>query len=75
MSDGQFAIASGAVLGLQLGGLIVPRTGSRGALTTSLAVFARALSGPAFASGLLMLATRLFAFAALNSVVDVAMNA
>ncbi len=80
LSDGQFAIAllgleAGAVLGLQLGALIVPRVGSREALTTSLAVFACALLGPAFASGLLMLATSLFAFAALNSVVDVAMNA
>ena len=80
LSDGQFAIAllgleAGAVLGLQLGGLIVSRTGSRRALTTSLAVFACALLGPAFASGLLMLATSLFAFGALKSVVDVAMNA
>jgi hypothetical protein len=80
LSDSQFAIAllgleAGAVLGLQLGSLIVSRTGSRQALTTSLAVFACALLGPAFASGLLMLATSLFAFAALNSVVDVAMNA
>ncbi len=52
LSDGQFAIAllgleAGAVLGLQLGGLIVPRVGSRRALTTSLVVFICALLGPA----------------------------
>jgi hypothetical protein len=79
LSDGQFAIAllgleAGAVLGLQLGGLIVPRVGSRRALTASLIVFSCALPGPAFAPGLLLLAASLFAFAALNSVVDVAMN-
>jgi hypothetical protein len=79
LSDGQFSIAllgleAGAVLGLQLGGLIVPRVGSRRALTTSLVLFTCALVGPAFAPGLLLLATSLFAFAALNSVVDVAMN-
>jgi Major Facilitator Superfamily len=79
LSDGQFAIAllgleAGAVLGLQLGGLIVPSVGSRRALTTSLVVFTCALLGPAFATGLLLLAASLFAFAALNSVVDVAMN-
>ena len=79
LSDGQFAIAllgleAGAVLGLQLGGLIVPRVGSRRALTASLIVFSCALLGPAFAPGLLLIAASLFAFAALNSVVDVAMN-
>src|SRR5215217_6061794 len=79
LSDGQFAIAllgleAGAVLGLQLGGFIVPRVGSRRVLTASLIVFSCALLGPAFAPGLLLLAASLFAFAALNSVVDVAMN-
>jgi hypothetical protein len=79
LSDGQFAIAllgleAGAVLGLQVGGLIVPRLGSRRALTTSLAVFTCALAGPAFAPGILLLAASLFAFAAFNSNVDVAMN-
>jgi len=80
LSDGQFAIAlvgleAGAVLGLQLGGLVVPRTGSRKALIGSLLVFSGALLGPAVAPGLLVLAASLFLFAALNSVVDVAMNA
>jgi hypothetical protein len=80
LSDGQFAIAllgleAGAVIGLQLGGLVVPRTGSRRALSTSLLVFSGALLGPAFAPSLLVLAASLFLFAALNSIVDVAMNA
>ena len=79
LGEGQFAIAllgleAGAVLGLQLGGLLVPRVGSRRALTASLVAFACALSGLAFAPGLPLLAASLFAFAALNSVVDVAMN-
>jgi hypothetical protein len=43
-------------------------------LTASLVAFACALSGLAFAPGLPLLAASLFAFAALNSVVDVAMN-
>jgi len=80
LSDGQFAIAllgleAGAGSGLQLGALIVPCTGSREALTASLAVFTCALLGLAFAPSLLLLAASLFAFAALNSVADVAMNA
>jgi hypothetical protein len=79
LSDGQFAVAllgleAGAVLGLQLGGFIVPRVGSRRALTTSMVVFTCALMGPAFAPSLLLLAASLFVFAALNSIVDVAMN-
>jgi MFS/sugar transport protein len=80
LSDGQFAIAlvgleGGAVIGLQLGGLVVPRTGSRRALIASLLAFSVALLGPAVAPSLLVLAASLFLFAALNSVVDVAMNA
>jgi MFS family permease len=80
LSDGQFAIAllgleAGAVLGLQLGGVVVPRTGSRRALIASLLAFSGTLLGPAFAPSLLVLAASLFLFAALNSVVDVAMNA
>ena len=80
LGDGRFAIAllgleAGAVLGLQLGGLVVPRTGSRLALTLSLVAFSGALLLPALAPGLPLLAAGLFAFAALNSVADVAMNA
>jgi predicted MFS family arabinose efflux permease len=80
LSDGQFAIALlglevGAVPGLQLGGLVVPRTGSRQALTASLLAFSGALLGPALAPSLPLLAVSLFSFAVLNSLVDVAMNA
>jgi hypothetical protein len=80
LSDGQFAftllgLEAGAVIGLQLGGLVVPRTGSRKALIASLLAFSGALLGPALAPTILVLAASLFLFAALNSVVDVAMNA
>ena len=80
LSDGRFAVAllgleAGAVLGLQLGGLVVPRAGSRRALTASLLMFSGTLLGPALAPSLLVLAASLFSFAVLNSVVDVAMNA
>ena len=79
LSDGQFAIAllgleAGAVLGLQLGSLVVPRTGSRRALTGSLLAFSCVLLGLAVAPNLLVLAGGLFSFAVLNSVADVAMN-
>jgi predicted MFS family arabinose efflux permease len=80
MSDGQLAVAfvglnAGAILGLQLGGIVVPRTGSRPALTASLLLFTCALLAPALAPGLAALVAALFALAAVNSVVDVAMNA
>lgn len=80
LGDGQFAIAllgleAGAVLGLQFGGLVVPRIGSRRALLASLVAFSGALLGPALAPVLPLLAASLFVFAALNSVADVAMNA
>ena len=80
LSDGRLAIAfvgleAGALVGLQLGGLVVPRTGSRPALTVSLVTLSCALLGPAVAPNLLVLALSLFSYAALNSVVDVAMNA
>jgi hypothetical protein len=80
LSDGEFAIAllgleAGAVMGLQLGGLVVPRTGSRRALLVSLVAFSCALPLPALAPSLLLLAAGLFFFAALNSVADVALNA
>jgi hypothetical protein len=80
LSDGQFAIAfvgleAGAVVGLQLGGLVVPRTGSHPALTASLLAFSCALLLPAVAPNLFVLAGSLFSFAVLTSVADVAMNA
>jgi MFS family permease len=80
LGDGQFAVAllgleAGAVLGLQLGGIVAPRTGSRRALVASLVVFSVALLLPALAPSLPLLAVGLFVFAALNSLADVAMNA
>src|SRR5215213_10672837 len=75
LSDGQFAIAlvgleAGAVVGLQLGGLVVPRTGSRRALTAAVLAFSCALLGPALAPSLLALAASLFLFAIFTSVAD-----
>ncbi len=76
LGDGGFAVAllgleAGAVLGLQLGGIVVPRVGSRPALVA----FSCALLLPGLAPNLPLLAAGLFVFAALNSVADVAMNA
>jgi predicted MFS family arabinose efflux permease len=80
ITDGQLAIGfvglnAGAILGLQLGGMLVPRTGSRPALVVGLLVFAGALLLPAFVPNLPMLVAALFLLAVFNSVVDVAMNA
>ena len=72
LSEGQFAIAllgleAGAVVGLQLGGLVVPRIGSRRALTAAVLAFSCALLGPALAPSLLALAASLFLFAILRA--------
>jgi MFS family permease len=80
ITEGQLAVAfiglnAGAILGLQLGGLTVPRLGSRRTLTVALLVSYLVLLTPALASRLLLLVGSLFALAAANSVVDVAMNA
>jgi MFS family permease len=80
LSDGQLALAfiglnAGAVLGLQLGGMLVPRVGSRPALRLALPALACALAAPALAWDLLALTAGMVVFAATNSVVDVAMNA
>jgi hypothetical protein len=66
---------AGAVVGLQLGGVLVPRTGSRAALRVALPAYVAALVGPAVAGDLATLTAALFSLAAANSVVDVAMNA
>jgi predicted MFS family arabinose efflux permease len=66
---------AGAVVGLQLGGVLVPRTGSRAALRVALPAYVAALVGPAVAGDLATLTVALFVLAATNSVVDVAMNA
>jgi hypothetical protein len=80
LGDGALGVAfmglnAGAVVGLQLGGALVPMTGSRTALRVALPLYAAALAGPALAGGLVTLTAALFALAAVNSVVDVAMNA
>jgi predicted MFS family arabinose efflux permease len=80
LGDGGLGIAfmglnAGAVVGLQLGGALVPRTGSRAALRVALPGYAAALAGPALAGDLATLTVALFTLAAVNSVVDVAMNA
>jgi predicted MFS family arabinose efflux permease len=79
LGDGELGIAfmglnAGAVVGLQLGGALVPRTGSRAALRVALPGYAAALAGPALAGDLATLTVALFTLAAVNSVVDVAMN-
>ena len=80
ITDGQLAIGfvglnAGAILGLQLGGMLVPRTGSRPALVVGLLAFTGALCLPAVVPSLPTLVAALFLLAAFNSVVDVAMNA
>jgi fucose permease len=80
ISDGQLGVAfvglnAGAILGLQLGGILVPRTGSRPALVVALLAFAGVLLVPAVVPSLPALVAALFVLAAVNSVVDVAMNA
>src|SRR6266508_4011168 len=80
LSDGGLGVAfmglnAGAVAGLQLGGALVPLTGSRTALRVALPVYAAALAGPALAGDLATLTAALFALGGVNSVVDVAMNA
>jgi MFS family permease len=80
LGAGQLAVAftalnAGAVVGLQLGGVLAPRAGSRTALRLALPAYAAALLGPALAPNLASLCLGLFALAVANSVVDVAMNA
>ncbi|HEV2743563.1 MAG TPA: MFS transporter [Rubrobacter sp.] len=80
IADGQLAIGfvglnAGAIFGLQIGGILVPRTGSRPALAGALLAFAGALLLPAVAPTLSALVASLFLLALFNGVVDVAMNA
>ncbi len=80
LNEGGLGIAlmgldAGAVVGLQLGGALVPRFGSRAALRVALPGYVAALAGPALAGDLATLTLALFTLAAVNSVVDVAMNA
>jgi len=80
LSDGGLGVAfmglnAGAVVGCSSAARWVPRTGSRTALRAALPLYAVALAGPALAGDLATLTVALFTLAAVNSVVDVAMNA
>src|SRR5215211_4515335 len=72
LTNGQLAIGfvglnAGAILGLQVGGMLVPRTGSRPALVVGLLAFAGALLLPAVVSNLSALVSALFLLAGFNS--------
>lgn len=80
LTDGQLAVAlvalnGGAVVGLQAGAALVRRFGSRAALRVALPGFAAVLPPIALAPSLPALAGALAVSAAVNSVVDVAINA
>jgi Major Facilitator Superfamily len=80
LRDGQLAFAfvclnAGAVVGLQLGPLLVSRCGSRALLRLALPAFAVTLLAVALAWDLAALSGALVAFAVANSLIDVAMNA
>jgi fucose permease len=80
LSDGQLAIAfmglnAGAIAGLQIGGVLVPRFGSRPALRLALPAIAVALVAIGLASNLLVLTSAMFVWACTTSIVDVGMNA
>jgi MFS family permease len=79
LSDGQLALAfvglnAGAVLGLQLGALVVTRLGSRRALAAALPTFGMMLLPLAWAPNLATLTGGLAVSAIANSVVDIAIN-
>jgi hypothetical protein len=69
------ALNAGALVGLQLGGVLVPRVGSSAALRVALPAYTAALLAPVLAVSLASLSVGLFALTVANSVVDVAMNA
>jgi fucose permease len=80
LTEGHLAIAfmglnAGAIVGLQVGGIVVPRMGSRLTLTLSLSISYVVLLAPALAPSLLLLTASLFLLAFANSIVDVSMNA
>jgi hypothetical protein len=80
LGDGQLALAfvglnAGAIVGLQVGGVLIPRVGSRPALRVALPGFAATLVALAFAPNLPLLTAALVLSAAANGVVDVGMNA
>lgn len=69
------ALNAGAIVGLLLARLPLARWGVRRVLPWSLAAYGVSLLGPAIAVGVPALCVAVGAFALLNSVVDVAMNA
>ena len=80
LSAGGLAVAvlgieGGALVGLPLGGALVTRWGSRLGLRAGFAAYAPGLLVAALAPSLAWLALGLAAWAAANSVVDVALNA
>jgi len=80
LTDGELALAlvalnGGAVVGLQAGAALCRRLGSRATLRVALPIFALLLLPIAAAPTMPALAAALAAFAAVNSVVDVAINA
>ena len=80
LSNGQLAVAlvgleAGALAGLQLGGVLVPRTGSRAALAVALPSLAVLLAGPGLAGNLPTLTASAVVLATAVNVATVAMNA
>lgn len=68
-------LEAGAVVGLPLGGVLVSRLGSRWCLRTGAVLFPLGLAGVALAPSLAVLAVVVAGWAAVNSVLDVALNA
>lgn len=80
LSNGELAVAligleAGALVGLQLGGVLVPRTGSRAVLAVSLPLLGILLAGPALAGNLATLTAAAAVLAVTINVANVAMNA
>jgi hypothetical protein len=80
LSNGELAVAllgleAGALVGLQLGGSLVPRTGSRTVLAVSLPLLGVLLAGPALAGNLVTLTAAAAAQAVTINVANVAMTA
>jgi fucose permease len=80
LSNAQIAIGlmgwnAGAIVGLQLGGVVVARSGGRSALRWSVPVFSVALAATALAPSFIWLALAMVVAGVVNSVIDVGMNA
>jgi len=80
LSEGQLAVAlvglnGGAIAGLQIGAVLCRRVGSRAVLRAGLPLFCLLLAPVALAPTLPLLVTAFVASAAVNGVLDVAINA